>query len=130
VWDLTNIDLTNPELAALARADTAHGGRLSRSTLERLTCDCNLSRVITDGPGCILDVGWTTRTVTNAQWNALVARDRHCRAPGCDRPPSHCEAHHIWHWEHGGPTNLDNLLLLCWHHHRQHHRHDAQARAG
>jgi hypothetical protein len=44
--------------------------------------------------------------------------------------PAFCEAHHIWHWEHGGPTNLDNLKLLCWYHHRKHHAHDAEARAG
>ena len=70
VWDISSIDLTNPEVAALARADTAHGGRLSRSTLERLTCDCNLSRVITDGPSAVLDVGRITRTIPAPLWNA------------------------------------------------------------
>ena len=82
--------------------------------------------MITDGPGNVLDVGWATRNVSNAQWNALVVRDRHCQARNCTRGPSFCEAHHIWHWEHGGPTNLDNLQLLCWHHHKQQHIHDAQ----
>ena len=33
-------------------------------------------------------------------------------------------------WEHGGPTNLGNLKLLCWYHHRRQHIHDAQARPG
>lgn len=35
------------------------------------------------------------------------------------------EAHHKWHWEHGGPTDLDNLELLCWEHHRERHIQDA-----
>ena len=129
VWDLSSIDLTHPEIAALARADTAHGGRLSRHTLERLTCDCNLSRVITDGPSAVLDVGRITRTIPEPLWNALVARDRHCREPGCDRPPSECDAHHIWHWSRGGPTTLENLLLGCRQHHREWHIRDALERA-
>ena len=29
-----------------------------------------------------------------------------------------CDAHHIEHWAEGGKTKLDNLLLLCRHHHR------------
>jgi hypothetical protein len=27
-------------------------------------------------------------------------------------------AHHLQHWIDGGPTNLNNLILLCGHHHR------------
>jgi hypothetical protein len=41
--------------------------------------------------------------------------------------PNQCDAHHVEQWERGGLTNLENLQLLCWHHHRQ--RHDAQDRA-
>jgi hypothetical protein len=48
------------------------------------------------------------RLVMPAIWKALVVRDRHCRAPGCTRPPM-CHAHHIQHWADGGPTSLDNL---------------------
>ena len=126
VTDVLQIAGSSPELAGIIRAETAHGGKLSRNTLERLTCDCRISRVITDGPSNVLDVGWATRNVSNAQWNALVVRDRHCQAKNCERGPAFCEAHHIWHWEHGGPTNLDNLELLCWFHHRERHVHDAQ----
>jgi hypothetical protein len=111
------------------RADTEHAGRLSAATIERLTCDCGIARIITDGKSQPLDVGRTTRTIPPALWRALVARDGHCVTPGCDRPPGWCEGHHIWHWEHGGPTSLDNLQLLCRHHHRalhegrDHHEH-------
>ena len=107
------------------RAEAAHAGRLSRATLQRLACDAKISRVLTDGTSQILDVGRSTRNVSTAQWNALVARDRHCTAPGCTMPPGFCEAHHIWYWALGGPTNLANLKLLCWHHHRQQHLLDA-----
>jgi hypothetical protein len=123
VADLNGLAGISPALATTVRTEAAHVGRLSRATLERLTCDCKISRIITDGPSIVLDLGRSTRTVSKALWNALVVRDRHCRTPGCDRPPGWCEAHHIVHWEHGGPTNLDNLMLLCRRHHREHHAH-------
>ena len=47
-----------------------------------------------------------------------MLRDRHCTFPGCPRPPLMCHAHHLTHWINGGPTKLDNLALLCGHHHR------------
>jgi hypothetical protein len=68
-----------------------------------------------------LEVGRTTRTVAPAQRNALVVRDGGCAFPGCDRPQGWCEAHHLRHWAHGGPTDLANLTLLCWAHHRAVH---------
>jgi hypothetical protein len=65
-----------------------------------------------------LDVGREQRTVTAGQWAALVVRDRGCAFPGCTRPAEWCIAHHIVHWADGGPTDLDNLVLLCGYHHR------------
>lgn len=59
----------------------------------------------------------------------LISCDCTCQHPGCDRPPSQCEAHHLWHWARGGPTDLDNLQLLCWHHHREKQIEAAKARA-
>ena len=85
VTDLTELAGTNPQLIDEVRVEAAHGSRLSRSTLERLACDCKISRVITDGPSQILDVGRATRVVSIAMWNALVARDHHCQAPGCEQ---------------------------------------------
>ena len=69
-------------------------------------------------PGEVLDVGRLRRLVTPAIWTALVIRDRHCTFPGCTRPPLMCHAHHLPHWADGGDTSLDNLALLCGHHHR------------
>jgi HNH endonuclease len=68
-----------------------------------------------------LEVGRATRTVARAQRTALVVRDGGCGFPGCDRPQSWCEAHHLRHWLHGGPTDLGNLTLLCRTHHRAVH---------
>jgi hypothetical protein len=125
VADLAVLTGADTVLLADVRAEAAHAGRLSRATLQRLACDAKISRVLTDGTSQILDVGRSTRNVSTAQWNALVARDRHCTAPGCTMPPGFCEAHHIWYWALGGPTNLANLRLLCWYHHRQEHINDA-----
>jgi hypothetical protein len=68
-----------------------------------------------------LEVGRATRVVSAAQRTALAVRDGGCRYPGCDRPPAWCEAHHLRHWLHGGPTDLGNLVLLCRAHHRAVH---------
>jgi hypothetical protein len=64
-----------------------------------------------------LDVGRSTRVVPDGLRRAVTARDRGCAHPGCDRPPSWSEIHHVLPWEHGGHTRLDNLVMLC----RQHH---------
>jgi hypothetical protein len=68
-----------------------------------------------------LEVGRTTRIIQPAQRSALTVRDGGCVFPGCPRPLAWCEAHHLRHWLHGGPTNLTNLALLCWAHHRAVH---------
>ncbi len=126
VVDLQVFESDHPDLVADLRAEAEHVGRLSRATLERLSCDGEISRIVTDGPSHIIDVGRTTRTVPDKLWRALVTRDRHCRHPGCDLPPGFCEAHHVWYWSRGGPTNLNNLKLLCWAHHREIHLHDTE----
>jgi len=70
-----------------------------------------------------LYVGRSSRTVTGAQFKALVARDRRCVVKGCHRPPAACEAHHVQGWANGGGTHLGNLVLLCHaHHHDLHDR--------
>jgi hypothetical protein len=68
-----------------------------------------------------LDLGRTTRVVSAAQRRSLAVRDGGCVFPGCDRPVAWCEAHHLRHWLHGGPTDLANLALLCRAHHRAVH---------
>jgi hypothetical protein len=72
-------------------------------------------------PAQPLEVGRASRVVTAAQRAALVVRDGGCAVPDCQRPPGWCEAHHLVHWLHGGPTDLQNLALLCRAHHRAVH---------
>ena len=80
-----------------------------------------LPPVLGGAPSQPLDVGRTSRVVTPAQRVALAVRDGGCVFPGCDRPLAWCEAHHLWHWLDGGPTDLANLILLCRAHHRAVH---------
>jgi hypothetical protein len=73
------------------------------------------------GPTQPLEIGRSSRVVSAAQRAALVVRDGGCALAGCDRPPAWCEAHHLRHWLHGGPTDLANLALVCRAHHRAVH---------
>jgi hypothetical protein len=100
----------------------AGGNRLPMSVLERYCCDSAVHRVITNGRAGILDVGTATRVLTAAMWTALVIRDGHCRFAGCDRPATWCDGHHIQWVSKGGPTRLDNLVLLCRRHHKKLHK--------
>lgn len=93
------------------------GDTLSASAVRRLACDADILPAVLGTQGQVLDVGRLQRLVTTAIWNALVLRDQHCAFPGCTRSPEACDAHHITHWADGGPTSLDNLILLCRKHH-------------
>jgi hypothetical protein len=108
-------------LAVAGIGYTTDGTELSATTLRRLACDAEIIPAVLGTHGEPLDVGRAKRLVTLALWVALVLRDRHCAFPGCDRPPLMCHAHHILHWIQGGKTKLDNLVLLCGHHHRTIH---------
>ena len=92
-------------------------GPIPLETALRLACDCAVGRVVMRGESEVLDLGRRERLVTRALRRALVARDRGCAWPGCDRPAAWCDAHHIVWWEHGGPTNQENCCLLCRRHH-------------
>jgi Domain of unknown function (DUF222)/HNH endonuclease len=97
-------------------AETDWGVPLSAATLARICCDAGLTRVLLDPAGVPLDVGREERLVPAGLRRALIARDRCCAFPDCDRPPAWCEAHHIVEWGRGGATKLDNIVLLCVRH--------------
>lgn len=100
----------------LGRSELENGTRVSAETSRRLACDSAVVKV-SHGPGAsVLDVGRRTRTVPPAIRRALEVRDRGCRFPGCGL--RFTDAHHVRHWADGGETKLENLLLLCAHHHR------------
>ena len=71
------------------------------------------------GPTEPLAVGRTMRTATPAQRRALARRDGGCIIPGCQVPAEACQTHHLIEWAAGGSTDLPELALLCWAHHRQ-----------
>lgn len=86
-------------------------------TVKRLACDGGLVPVIENAAGEPLNIGRKRRTVPPAIRRALWSRDRGCSFPGCHNA-RFVDAHHVQHWSDGGETSLDNLVLLCSHHHR------------
>ena len=86
-----------------------------------MACDSNVMRVILDAPSTVIDVGRSRRGVGGGLRKAMTVRDRHCQWPGCERPASMCDGHHLVHWVDGGENNLDNCILLCKRHHRMVH---------
>jgi predicted restriction endonuclease len=64
-----------------------------------------------------LDLGTPTEVIPPHLRRAVIARDRHCRFPGCDQPPAASQVHHVTPRSRGGLTRLPNLLLLCSFHH-------------
>ncbi|MDP9233811.1 MAG: HNH endonuclease [Actinomycetota bacterium] len=103
-------------------AELDHVGPVNPETAKRVSCDGSLMRVVMSGRSEPLDVGRRTAVIPPSMRRAVIVRDRHCRFPGCDRPHTWCDTHHVVHWADGGPTALANLLLMCRRHHRMVHR--------
>jgi hypothetical protein len=93
------------------------GGPIAAETVRRLGRDAAIARVLFDTESAVLDVGRARRVPAAATRRALQARDRGCVWPGCDRPASWSQAHHLRHWAQGGSTDLDNLVTICRAHH-------------
>ncbi|OBK58630.1 hypothetical protein A5653_06960 [Mycobacterium colombiense] len=103
------------------RAAALHVGPLLSDAEHRyLTCDAT-GEVWFERHGQVIGAGRATRLVSRRLRRALEHRDRTCAVPGCGATRG-LHAHHIRHWEDGGPTELANLVLLCPYHHRSHHR--------
>jgi hypothetical protein len=100
---------------------TAHGGTITVDEALRLAGQAEIIPIVLDKAG-ILAYGHARRTASTSQRFALAARDRGCSFPGCDAPPGWTQTHHIREWADGGTTDLDNLTLICGHHHREHAR--------
>jgi hypothetical protein len=98
---------------------------ISSKTVERWACYSTITRVLLQD-SVVIDVGRAARTIKGPKRRALNARDQHCRWPGCERPASWCDGHHILHWAHGGGDDLENLVLLCARHHWKVHEGDWQ----
>ncbi|MCL7957370.1 MAG: HNH endonuclease, partial [marine benthic group bacterium] len=113
--DTDTLTDSDSESDRLGRSELEDGTRVSAETSRRLACDASVV-TIRQGGSETLDVGRRTRTVPPAIRRALEARDRGCRFPGCGL--RFTDAHHVRHWADGGETKLENLILLCHHHHR------------
>ena len=72
------------------------------------------------GDGQPLWQGRKTRLATQAQWRSLIVATRGCAECGADI--DRCQAHHLHEWLNGGPSDIDNLQLLCHTCHAHAHR--------
>ena len=100
-------------------ATLADGTPIPVAVFQNMACQGRIVPAVFDTRGRPLWVGMSKRVATPAQRMALVARDRAC--VGCGADPAWCQAHHVVPWEAGGPTNIDNLCLLCSRCHHQIH---------
>jgi hypothetical protein len=109
--------------ATIARGTTAaeallgSGEPVPVETARRLACDARVLPAVLGSHSEPIEIGAATETVSQGLRRALELRDRGCRFPGCERPAAECEAHHVRHWAQGGLSTVDNVLLLCPHHH-------------
>jgi hypothetical protein len=103
--------------AGAPAADIEHALPISGKAVERLACDCNVTRILLSADSCVIDVGRSRRNISGPTRKALIARDKGCRWPGCERPATWTSGHHVVFWTRGGPTDLPNLVLLCYRHH-------------
>ena len=96
------------------------GGTVPAETVQRYACDSAISRIAGQGE-LEHELNHASRTLPASTRRALEARDRHCVFPGCTRPLTWCDGHHLVWWTRGGATALPNLALLCRPHHRMVH---------
>lgn len=113
-------------VAELATAGVVLGdGELEVSATEarRLACQSGIVPMVLGGRGEVLDVGRRSRLHTRVQRTAIRARDRQCRAEGCDIPATWSEIHHRRPWGEGGTTTVEDGICVCPHHHHVLHDH-------
>ena len=99
--------------------DSCHledGPHVTAVTSRRIACDSSIVPIREDENGEPLSIGRRSRSIPPSMRRALRARDKGCRFPGCTNT-RFVDGHHIRHWADGGETSLDNLVLLCRHHH-------------
>lgn len=92
------------------------GPHVTAVTSRRIACDSSVVAIREDKNGEPLSIGRRSRSIPPPMRRALRARDKGCRFPGCTNT-RFVDGHHIKHWADGGETSLDNLVLLCRHHH-------------
>ncbi|AXE38748.1 HNH endonuclease signature motif containing protein [Acidipropionibacterium virtanenii] len=108
---------------------TKSGQDIPASQVRLACCDAGILPTVLGQASEILDVGREHRLVAPQIRKALTLRDSGCVIPGCTVPAPACQAHHVIPWWAGGPTSLNNLALICRHHHGviEPHRYDPAA---
>jgi hypothetical protein len=97
--------------------ETSDGQSLPAETVRRLCCEANIVPIVLGGAGEVLDLGRHCRLANRAQRRALRAMYRTCAHPDCEVPIDACRIHHVVYWQHGGRSDLDNMVPLCERHH-------------
>lgn len=95
------------------------GLAISPTLARMLACDAALIPAVLNGSGAPIELGRERRLYTGAARTAIEIRDGGCVWPGCARPPSWTQVHHLLAWSSGGRTDQRNGGLFCWHHHRE-----------
>ena len=96
------------------------GGLIDAETVRRLACDATVIVALDDDLGHTMYEGRARRFPSGPQRREVMRRDRHCRFPGCANV-TFTNVHHIKPWGSGGRTDLENLVLMCQHHHYRLH---------
>jgi hypothetical protein len=100
---------------------TGHEAELPLETIRRMACEAEIIPVVLNTKGVVIDIGRASRLATRYQRKAIEAMYTHCAIPDCKVPIAQCQPHHIAYWRDDGPTNMNNLVPLCTHHHRKVH---------
>jgi hypothetical protein len=100
---------------------TGHEAELPLETIRRMACEAEIIPVVLNSKGVVIDIGRASRLATRYQRKAIEAMYSHCAIPDCKVPIAQCQPHHIAYWRDDGPTNMNNLVPLCPHHHRNVH---------
>jgi hypothetical protein len=103
-------------LSTTLAGELEHVGLIDSETVRRIACDATIAIAVDDDVGHTMYEGRARRFPTKAQRREVTRRDRHCHFPGCGNV-TFANVHHIEAWERDGLTDLDNLALLCLHHH-------------
>jgi uncharacterized protein DUF222/HNH endonuclease len=118
--------VVHADLDVLSDADAnallEDGPVIGGTTVQRLLCNARIQAVVERPDGGVVGLGRLSREPSGWMMRQLRHRDGGCRFPGCDAR-RFTQAHHIEWWSKGGPTELENLVLICSFHHKLVHEH-------
>ncbi len=125
--DLSEVHGSSPNVTVIVNGEngnttTPSGTVLPRWVRDAMCCEATFTAVFLSGKGVPFDVGTPITGIPVRTRRAIIARDCHCRYPGCCRPPRWSHIHHLKHREDSGTNEPENLVLLCSFHHRLTHR--------